>query len=402
MNILVISHMYPNKFNGNSGIFIKKQVEALKMTYGNDINIKVISPIPYAPKVITILSDKYKKYHNNPKKISYDGIDVYYPRVMLLPRNLNFKSSGDIFYKGINGLVKEIYKDFRFDLIHAHVAFPDGECALKLSKEYKKPVITTVHGQDINYTINLNESYKKKVIDVLEKSTSVVFVSNKLKNEALKHTNKLVDFHVIANGINKEDIKQEKSKIVKKELNGDEYILIVGNLIKTKGIDYAIKAFANIENKYPNLKMIIIGDGLEKENLKKLCQEKNIEHKVIFKGRLENTKVMDYMKNCLFFVLPSYKEGFGVVYIEAMAHGKSVIGCKGEGIEDVIENYKDGILVLPKDINDLQKNMELLLTDIKVRNEIELNAKKKVLNNYTWENNADKNLKLYNKVINTK
>lgn len=402
MNILVISHMYPNKCNINSGIFIKKQVKALKKVYGDNVNIKVISPIPYTPKILALFSDKYKKYYRNPKKITHNNIEVYYPRTFLLPRNLNFKSSGSMFYKSMKNLVEVIYNDFKFDLIHAHVAFPDGECALKLGSIYKKPVITTIHGQDLNYTINLNNDYRKKVIYVLEKSDSVIFVSDKLRKEALKHTNKSSNFYIVANGINKEEIRNEYSKEILDELKGYKYILIVGNLIKTKGIDLAIKSFANIQNKYPNLKLMIIGDGIEKENLQKLCKEKNIEDYVIFKGRLENTKVMEYMKNCLFFVLPSYKEGFGVVYIEAMAHRKAVIGCKGEGISDVIDNLKDGILVTPKNIKELEKNMELLITNNDIREAIEINAQKKVLEHYTWDNNAVENYKLYNKIINNK
>lgn len=400
MNILVLSHMYPNDFNINSGIFIHKQIKALKSLYGENLNVKVISPIPYAPKLLSLISNKYKKYYNIPKSIIYEGIEVFYPRIFLLPKNLNFKSSGKTMYYGIKSLVDSIYKDFKFDLIHAHVALPDGECAIKLNEKFGKSIVTTIHGQDMNYTVTLGEEYKNKVIKVLENSTEVIFVSNKLKREAEKYTSKNNNFKVIPNGISIEDIVKTNNKRIDEEFENSSYILLVGNLIKTKGIDYAIDAFSQFHKKYDNLKLVIIGAGLERENLEKMCKDRKVLHKVIFKGALSHDKVMEYMKNCLFFVLPSYKEGFGVVYIEAMAHGKAVIGCEGEGIADVIENKVNGILVKPKDLEDLRSNMELLIKNDKLRNEIGLNAEKQILSSYTWENNATLNYNLYNKLIN--
>ncbi len=400
MKLLVISHMYPNDYNKNSGIFIHKQVKALKKNYGEEINIKVVSPVPYTPFLLSLISQKYKKYYNIPEKLDYEGIEVYYPRVLLLPKNLNFKSSGKALYKGMNRLVEKINRDFKFDLIHAHVALPDGESALLLNKKYNKPIITTIHGQDMNYTVNLNDDYKEKVINVIEKSDKIVFVSNKLRKEAEKYTNKTSNFEVISNGISIEDIKKQYNDEIKEEFTNKKYILVVGNLLKTKGMHYAIEAFSEIHKKYDDYIMIIIGRGPERENLERLCKDRGVEDKIIFKGQVPNGKVMEYMNYCEFFVLPSYKEGFGVVYIEAMAHGKTVIGCKGEGIQDVIENLKDGILVLPQDKDDLRNKMELLITDSELRESIGVNAKKKILSNYTWDNNAVKNYQLYEELLN--
>lgn len=400
MNILVISHMYPNSYNKNNGIFVHKQVKALK-DLKKDINLKVISPIPYTPYFLTLISKKYKGYYNIPKKAIVEGIEVYYPRVFFLPRNLNFRNSGKYLYKGIQKLVSKIYKDFKFDIIHAHVALPDGAGAVILNKKYNKPLVTTIHGQDINYTITIDEDFKNRVINVFEESDEIIFVSNKLKNEAEALTKAQEKYKVIANGIDLNDVECNENKEISQELQGKRYILVVGNLKKTKGIDYAIKAFSKIHKEYDDLIMIIIGAGIEKEYLEKLAQETGVYEKVKFKGALPHGEVMQYMNNCLFFTLPSYKEGFGVVYIEAMAHGKVVIGCKGEGIEDAIDEFKDGMLMEPRNLEDLINKMKYILENDSIRKDIERNAKVKVATKYTWTQSANslysEYLKLYQK-----
>ncbi|WP_010293036.1 glycosyltransferase [Clostridium senegalense] len=388
MNILVISHMYPNNYNENNGIFIHKQVKALKSSK-EDVNIKVISPIPYTPYILTLLSKKYKGYYNIPKKAIWEGVEVFYPRVVWLPKNLNFRSSGEILYKGIKKITSKLYKEFKFDLIHAHVALPDGYGAVMLNEHFNKPLLTTIHGQDMNYTVNLDENFKNKVVHVFEKSNKVIFVSNKLKREAENITGKKNNYVVIPNGIELNDIVSKKSQSICQEFHGKRYILVVGNLIKTKGIDYAIRAFSNIHNDYEDLNLVIIGRGIERETLEKLAFENGVADKVIFKGALPHNIVMEYMKNCYIFVLPSYKEGFGVVYIEAMAHGKLVIGCKGEGIEDVIEDFKDGILMEPRNLEDLTNKIKYVLENDSIRKDIERNAKIKVETKYTWTQSAN-------------
>jgi len=100
------------------------------------------------------------------------------------------------------------------------------------------------------------------------------------------------------------------------------------------------------------------------------------------------------------FSLLSWREGFGVVYLEAMAHGKPVIGCQGEGIEDVIAHGKNGLLVKPRDIDSLVEALDFLLSHPEEAKAMGERARKLVLENYTWEKNAEKTIKVYKEVLN--
>jgi len=89
-----------------------------------------------------------------------------------------------------------------------------------------------------------------------------------------------------------------------------------------------------------------------------------------------------------------------VVYIEAMACGKPVIGCKGEGIEDFVEDGKTGLLVKSKDVDSLAKAIDYLLNNPDEAKAMGERARKMVLENYTWEKNAEKTIKVYQEVLN--
>jgi glycosyltransferase involved in cell wall biosynthesis len=104
------------------------------------------------------------------------------------------------------------------------------------------------------------------------------------------------------------------------------------------------------------------------------------------------------MDGCDVFSLPSWQEGFGIVYLEAMALGKPVIGCKGEGIEDFVVDGETGLLVEPKNPDQLADAMEFLICNPEKARTMGENARQFVLQNYTWEKNAEKMIDIYRNV----
>ncbi|GAA0747861.1 glycosyltransferase [Clostridium oceanicum] len=391
MNILVLSHMYPSNFNKISGVFVHKQVKEL-ISLG--CNVKVISPIPWAGFPLNIINKKWNKYSKVPYQDVLDGVEVYYPRYIEFPRGYFFDKSGQRMYKAIKNLVYELNQKFKFDIIHSHVALPDGYCGMLLSKELNIPYVITVHGQDFQNTICKNDKLKKSVFKVLDKADKVITVSNKLKN-IVSDTNFYHKIDVINNGIDIEDTMVLNNDKALEKID----VLSVSNLIKTKGIDLNIRAINVLVKKHPNIKYYIIGDGPEKEHLLEMVKKYNLLKNIIFLGQLDHKKVMEYMSKCKVFSMPSWKEGFGVVYLEAMLQGKPVIGVKGEGIEDVINNKENGILVSPNNVEELVISIEKLLDDKKYSNYVGNNAKLTVVNKFTWIRTAEKTLQIYNEII---
>jgi teichuronic acid biosynthesis glycosyltransferase TuaC len=399
LNVLFISHMYPNKYNLYSGIFVHKQVLALKKYYGQAINIKVVSPIPYAPLFLEPFSEKYRTYRNMPYSEIIEGIEVFYPTVFLLPKNLNFASSGSAFYYGIKNLVKRLENsDFKIDLIHSHVALPDGVCAKMLKNKFNRPYIITIHGQDMDYTINKSNNLKNKVFNAINNSERTIFVSEKLRSIACNYVKDQEKLMVVHNGINIEELSEDTEEL-NKQFEGKRVLLSVSNLINTKGHDLTIKAFAYLRKEYKNLQLVIIGTGVEEHNLKKLSKNLGVSDDVIFTGQLSNSEVMKYLKKCEIFVLPSWREGFGVAYIEAMANNKCVVACKGEGISDVILDGINGILIEPRDLDSLIQNLEMLIKNEDLTKQIGKKAAQDIREKFTWKHNAEIMMGVYTEVI---
>ncbi|WP_097026008.1 glycosyltransferase [Clostridium peptidivorans] len=389
MKVLIISHMYPSTFNPMAGIFVHEQVKAL---INNGCEVKVVSPVPWAPFPLQYLNKKWKLYSEIPNKAYLEGVEVYYPRYIEFPRGFLFHQSGKFMFNGIKDTIAEIYKEFKFDVIHSHVALPDGYSGMLANKEYKVPHVVTVHGQDFQQTLHKNEETKKALFKVLNSVDSIVVVSNKLKNivKEFEFSSKIT---VVHNGISKKYIDSYSEKHTNKDYIE---ILSVSNLIPIKGLEFNIKAVSELVKKYPNLIYTIVGDGALRDELKDLVKELNIEKNVAFIGRVKHEKVFDYIKKCDIFSLPSYNEGFGVAYIEAMSQGKPIIGVKGQGIEDIIINGENGFLVNPKNNEEIYNILEILIKDKDKRNQVGQNARKYVEENLTWDINADKMINMYN------
>lgn len=397
MKILVISHMYPSTFNEIGGIFVHEQVKAL---VSKGVEVQVISPVPWTPFPINYLSSKWENYSTIPVRRVYEGINIWYPRYVTFPRAWFFASSGQRMYLGIKELVVKIYREFQFDLIHAHVALPDGFAALKLKQIYRKAVVVNIHGQDLYVTININKSCKIALFNVFKKADRIILVSKKLKEISDNNVGFASKSTVISNGVAVNNILKEKNIMLGESTLDYRVILSVSYLITRKAIDFNLKAIAQLINKYPNLKYLIIGDGPEMRHLKELSSNLRINKHVEFFGQLPHEKVLAYMAKADIFSLPSWDEAFGVVYIEAMAHGKPVIGCQGEGIEDFVEHGKTGLLVRPKDADDLVKAMDCLLSNPDEARAMGKRARKLVLENYTWEKNAERTIEVYREVLN--
>jgi len=398
VKLLVISHMYPSAFNEVAGIFVHQQVKEL---IKQGCYVKVVSPVPWTPFPIKHLSAKWRAYATIPKLAHWEGVDVYYPRYISFPKSYLFEFSGHFMHRGIEGLVNNIYDRFNFDLIQAHVALPDGFTAMLLKQKYNKPLVVTIHGQDLQQTVHKNKQCKKALSKVFAQADMIIAVSTKLKSIAVREFGFSEKITVINNGIAADKLISKEAEISELGIKRISYknILSVSNLIASKGIDLNLKAMAQLVEKHPNLKYVIIGDGPELNNLRALATDLKLNKQVEFLGRLSHELVMEHMAVADIFSLPSWNEGFGVVYVEAMACGKPVIACHGEGIKDVVTYGETGLLAKPKNVESLVNALDFLLSNPEEAQAMGERAKRLVLESYTWEKNAEKTIKLYEEVL---
>ena len=339
MHIMFIPSWYSNVRNKVHGSFFKEQALELQKA-GVNVTVAYNEIWP-----LTMLG----KIHEE-KGLNYnieDGLKTYrYKNYNYIPKNaLMFK----VFNKRMEKLYKEIVKkEGPIDIIHAQSSLWGGISAAYISEKYNIPLVITEHSS-VERGPYVKNSYVPFIKDSYKKAKKVITVGNGLKNEiqALSGRN---DIEVIGNLV-------DLSKFtIKKKVKNEKFIFFsLAFLEGEKGFDTLIKAFAK-KFKDKEAMLYIGGDGSQRTWLEALAEENGVKEKVIFLGALSRDDVAKWMNKCDCFVLPSRYETFGVVYIEALASGRPVIGALNGGAEDIINNL-NGYLIPVDDIDKLSEKM---------------------------------------------
>jgi len=176
------------------------------------------------------------------------------------------------------------------------------------------------------------------------------------------------------------------------EMSGEEgdFILSLGRLVRTKGLDHLMKAMINVPHK-----LIVCGKGPDLERLKKLSKKYGIEDRVEIKGFVPDDEKERLMSTCKFFVMPSLFESYGLAAVELMSYGRPVVCTDVNGLPDTVGNA--AVIVRPKDPAGLAEAMNSLLSDRERRKELGSNARVKA-ESYLWENHIGSIEDVYRKV----
>ena len=272
----------------------------------------------------------------------------------------------------------DMVKLYKIELLHVHYAIPHayaGFMAKQMLKEegIRLPMVTTLHGTDITLVGN-HPVYKPAVSFSINKSDVVTSVSQSLKDD----TNKLFTINkeivVIPNFIelnknrNETSISCHRSIMAKPE---ERIVTHISNFRKVKRIPDVIKIFNKIQQSIP-AKLMMVGDGPEKEKAEKLCDELGIQDKVIFFGNSnEIDKILSYSD---LFLLPSETESFGLAALEAMAWSVPVISSNSGGLPEVNFDGISGFLSNVGDIDDMAIKALTILRDTTALNTFKNNA----------------------------
>ncbi len=368
MKVLFLAGMYPTPKYPQKGIFCHEQVKALKQL---NIDVDVVVPMPF-------YDDEVKC-----KEWTFEGVNVRYFKFFKLPRAYDFHNTGKNLYRAL----KRKINFTKYDVIHADSALPTGYAAMSISKKFNVPYVVHVHGLDAF----LGENYSKykncgKIIlacqKAFEDASAVIGVSDKALQRVEKRVNLSNKRFVAYNGVDVERFVPIAHE------NSQTKFISVGNLIPLKGHDYTIRAVKVLVDKgYKNFHLDIVGRGYLDGELKTLVQELDLTDYVSFYGYIPYDKVRDMMQKSDAFILPSYYEALGCVYLEAMACGLPVVGCYENGIDEVYKDGIEGFLIENKNQEQLALAMEKLL-DKSLCKTMGEKARRFVESKFTWLDSA--------------
>lgn len=252
------------------------------------------------------------------------------------------------------------------EIVHVHYAIPHAYAGYMAKQMLAQegifiPMVTTLHGTDITL-VGSHPFYKPAVTFSINNSDAVTSVSQSLKDDTLRLFNIKKEIEVVPNFIDTKKYENlysdcERELIASKN---EKIITHISNIRKVKRVDDVIEIFDRIQKELP-AKLVIVGDGPEKESLENLCKKKGIDEKVLFVGNShEVDKILCFSD---LFILPSEHESFGLVALEAMVCGVPVISSNAGGLPEVNIHGESGYLSNVGNVDEMAKNALKILVN---------------------------------------
>lgn len=348
MNILMVPSWYKNETNSISGSFFREQALALvrrghrvwvaDATFQGADNLK-------SPRLFRL-----KQYDD-------EGLCTYSLVVPALGIARTPSGGVGIYCRNLGRIFQRMEKDgVRIDLIQAHSFYPAGVAAVRLGKKHGIPVVLTEHNSNV-----LKKTLPPKRVQMLKEAVAgadrVVCVSNALKKAMQELTGTEREIDVLYNSVD------SRFTYVPKPAQENFTFVSAGNLIPVKRFDLTLEAFARLYREDPSVRLTIAGGGYLRQELEALAADLGVADAVAFSGRIPREQMSALLQGADAFVLPSDAETFGVVYIEALACGKPVIGARNGGAEEII-TAGNGLLVEKNDATGLYEAMKTLRKEI--------------------------------------
>jgi len=288
--------------------------------------------------------------------------------------------------------VKKLMGEKEYDICHAFFGIPCGAIAYLLRK--KVPYIVSLRGSDVpgfNDRFGFQYVFLKPIIKSIWKRAGAVVANSKGLKELALLTSPDQKISVIYNGIDVSEFKPDLNRTNNSDMLR---IVCVSRLIERKGIKYLIEAIGKLKDK--NIKLVLVGEGNQEGELKKLAQDLGISNKVDFKGYISHDNIADIYKKSDIFVLPSLNEGMSNALLEGMASGLTVIVTNTGGTVELVDG--NGIIIPMGDSDAIVDAIRKLMDYPDERKRMNIKSRK-IAELMDWKAVGESYLKVYEDVI---
>lgn len=292
------------------------------------------------------------------------------------------------------------------DYVYNVMWFPCGLISVLLKPIFNYKIITAVHAHESVYTEETTRQKLKKIIQPIQakafnRMTYVFAVSNFTRDNLIKIGVMPKKIKVFKNGVDLRDFQEtgKHNEIIRKySLEDKSVILTVSRLVERKGHDMVIKTMHEVIDKVSDAIYLIAGTGPYRSELEKIVEERDLKDRVVFLGFVPDEEINRLYNTCDVFIMPSRRvgisvEGFGIVFLEANACKKPVIGGNSGGIPDAIVDGKTGLLVDPENLNDIAEALIRLLSNKDLAMDMGENGYERIKKELTWNKVATKMLR---------
>ena len=292
--------------------------------------------------------------------------------------------------------VARLRSSFPFDLVHAHMVYPEGAVARRLSRRYGVPFVLTEHAP-WSETWFASSAVRREALAAGHAAASVLAVSTSVKETVASYGIESSKVQVVPVGVDSERFVLDDA-----EPREPRQVLYVGWLNYNKGIDDLLHAVARIRRGGEQIRLVLVGSAayrktrLEEQALRELADSLGLEDAVVFVGRQPQEEVARLMRQSALLVLPSRAESFGAVLVEALASGTPVVATRSGGPEDIVQDGV-GVLVPP---NDPEKLAEAILEVLARPGSFEPERLRRyALARFSWERVVDETESAYRSAL---
>ena len=391
INVVVLTPWFPNRPGDAAGAFVADS--ALAVTRAScKVGVLVVRPWP---------ARRCQRFAG--KMTRGDVCTAAFPlaalkmmRVPTLPRLILRPMTDLVSDWSIENALEHIIHALAADVIHVQT---EGliPIAARVARRLQLPFVVTIHGINMHPQFLHSPYQKRRLRPALAAADRVILVGEPIREFFKGYIGSDRNFQIVPNGITIPPFKLDRSAFA----NGPRRFVSVSNLQEGKGIDLTLLALARLQGEgVSHWTYRIIGEGQQRKTLLKLTRDLGLADKVKFVGPIRHSEIFNQLADNEIFVLPSYREAFGIAYLEAMAVGLLTVGVIGEGPSQFIRNGKNGVLVPPRDLDALVAALRNILTGDHDRWwEIALEGQRTVQDFYTWDNHAKQLVEVYGQVI---
>ena len=294
--------------------------------------------------------------YNQPVRLEPSAENIYYHEVRVSQYPLFDYTPYELV---LTSKLVDVAKYEGLDLVHVHYAIPHASAAymakqILRSQGIDLPFVTTLHGTDITL-VGKDPSFEPVITFAINESDAVTAVSEHLRKDTLTHFDVGRHISVIPNFISRERYQcepQDKMRLMHAP-NGEKILMHISNFRKVKRVGDIVRTFAKVREVIPS-KLILVGDGPERNSIEVLCRQLGTCQDTKFLGKVKS--VESVLSIADLFLLTSEFESFGLAALEAMAAGVPVISTNTGGLPEVVTHGHSGMMSNVGDIDDMAKN----------------------------------------------
>ena len=392
-SVLVVTPWFPNRPGEWEGNFVYNSVSALVR---NGVSVGVLVTRPFVPRILQSLRPAWEWKRELFEPTAFAEFAqlhrVSYPSV---PRNWLWRVSRWCHDRRVGPRIDSMVRSLRPNIIHAHT---EGEAAaaVQAAERHGISAVVTLHGINLGARYFSRSARRADFRRSLRAADRVILVGEPLRPFFLEITGSDDNFSTIPNGVTM--VGETPKRLFSNDKTPLRFVS-VSNLLEGKGIDIALNALAEVSARgFENWDYTIVGDGAQRQAWTTLSHELGLANKVSFLGTRPHIEVFDILGRADVFLLPSYREAFGIAYLEAMATGLLAVGVAGEGPSAFITDNKTGLLVPPRDSSTLADCIISIVKNQGAMQVIAAAGAEYVRRNFSWDNHAKKLIDLYGHV----